>query len=427
MKYKFGILGLGKMGSSILFGIIKSNLYSKEEILLYDVNDDVKNNLISQGFKFSCNEQELVENVNTLLIAIKPQMFYKLNELNFDGLNLTVVSIAAGKTINNLQEIFGNQKFIRVMPNTPALISCGATAIARGVNVDQETFDNVKRIFVSIGVVEEIEESKMNEVIPINGSMPAYLYYFVQAFIEQGVKDGIEYDITKPIKEDITLTANWIETPELSKKYTVTFDFGEEVKTQTVKENELVIKPVDPIKEKHKFLGWYIEDKLYNFETPVTKNITITAKYEKTRVTINFDLNGGSGTTITEIDKGSRLKKPDDPEKFGYHFVEWTLNGKKYNFNTIVKEDITLKATYEAIEYVKVKFDTDGGTIIAPKLLEKGQKLSNVGIPLKEGYIFNYWLLEDKKFDLNTKIEKSITLKAIYEPNNLQEEPTEEE
>jgi len=241
------------------------------------------------------------------------------------------------------------------------------------------------------------------------------------------LKDGIEYDITKPIKEDITLTANWIETPELSKKYTVTFDFGEEVKTQTVKENELVIKPVDPIKEKHKFLGWYIEDKLYNFETPVTKNITITAKYEKTRVTINFDLNGGSGTTITEIDKGSRLKKPDDPEKFGYHFVEWTLNGKKYNFNTIVKEDITLKATYEAIEYVKVKFDTDGGTIIAPKLLEKGQKLSNVGIPLKEGYIFNYWLLEDKKFDLNTKIEKSITLKAIYEPNNLQEEPTEEE
>lgn len=241
------------------------------------------------------------------------------------------------------------------------------------------------------------------------------------------LKDGIEYDTTKPIKEDITLTANWIETPELSTKYTVTFDFGEEVKTQTVKENEFVIKPVDPIKEKHKFLGWYIEDKLYNFETPVTKNITITAKYEKTRVTINFDLNGGSGTTITEIDKGSRLKKPDNPEKFGYHFVEWTLDGKKYNFDTIVKEDITLKATYEAIEYVKVKFDTDGGTIITPKLLEKGQKLSNVGIPLKEGYTFNYWLLEDKKFDLNTKIEKSITLKAVYEQNILQEDPIEEE
>lgn len=199
MKYKLGILGLGKMGSSILFGIIRSNLYSKDEVLLYDVNEEVKNDLKSKGFKFSCNEQELVENVDTLLIAIKPQMFYKLNELNYSNLSLTVVSIAAGKTIANLQEIFGNQKFIRVMPNTPALISSGATAIARGENVDEETFSKVKQIFASIGVVEEIKENKMNEIIPINGSMPAYLYYFIQAFIEQGVKDGIDYEVAKKL------------------------------------------------------------------------------------------------------------------------------------------------------------------------------------------------------------------------------------
>ena len=85
------------------------------------------------------------------------------------------------------------------MPNTPALISCGATAIARGENVDEETFSNVKEIFSSIGVVEEINENKMNEIIPINGSMPAYLYYFVQAFIEQGVKDGIDYEVAKKL------------------------------------------------------------------------------------------------------------------------------------------------------------------------------------------------------------------------------------
>ena len=199
MKYKLGILGLGKMGSSILFGIIRSNLYSKDEVLLYDVNEEVKNDLKSKGFTFSCNEQELVENVDTLLIAIKPQMFYKLKELNYSNLSLTVVSIAAGKTIANLQEIFGNQKFIRVMPNTPALISSGATAIARGENVDEETFSKVKQIFASIGVVEEIKEDKMNEIIPINGSMPAYLYYFVQAFIEQGVKDGIDYEVAKKL------------------------------------------------------------------------------------------------------------------------------------------------------------------------------------------------------------------------------------
>ena len=199
MKYKLGILGLGKMGNSILQGIIKSNLYTKDDILLYDVNEDIKQDLINQGFKFSINEQSLIENIEMLLIAIKPQMFYKLKELNYNNLNFTVISIAAGKTISNLQEIFGNQKFIRVMPNTPALISCGATAIARGENVDEETFSKVKEIFSSIGVVEEINENKMNEIIPINGSMPAYLYYFVQAFIEQGVVDGIDYETCKKL------------------------------------------------------------------------------------------------------------------------------------------------------------------------------------------------------------------------------------
>ena len=59
-------------------------------------------------------------------------------------MNLVVISIAAGKTIKDLQKIFGNQKFIRVMPNTQAFIMSAATAIAKSENVDEETFDNVK-------------------------------------------------------------------------------------------------------------------------------------------------------------------------------------------------------------------------------------------------------------------------------------------
>ena len=73
------------------------------------------------------------------------------------------------------------------------------TEIAKDKNVDDETFENVKKIFSSIGFVEEISEDKMNEIIPVNGSMPAYLYYFVQAFIEQAVKDGIDYEVAKKL------------------------------------------------------------------------------------------------------------------------------------------------------------------------------------------------------------------------------------
>lgn len=197
MKYKLGILGLGKMGSSILSGIINSNIYNKKEVLLYDVNKEIKTRFTNEGFLFSFDEEELFKNVETVLIAIKPQMFNELLKFDFSNLNLVVISIAAGKTIKDLQKIFGNQKFIRVMPNTPAFIMSAATAIAKSENVDEETFDNVKKIFSSIGVVAEIPEDKMNEIIPVNGSMPAYLYYFVEAFIENAVNDGIDYEDAK--------------------------------------------------------------------------------------------------------------------------------------------------------------------------------------------------------------------------------------
>ena len=134
MKYQLGILGLGKMGSSILSGIIKSKIYQKEEILLFDVNDEIKKKYTELGYIFSKSEQALIDNVEMLILAIKPQMFKVLNNLKIKD-DLVVISIAAGKTIKDLEEIFGKQQFIRVMPNTPSLISFGATAITKSENV----------------------------------------------------------------------------------------------------------------------------------------------------------------------------------------------------------------------------------------------------------------------------------------------------
>lgn len=196
MKYQLGILGLGKMGSSILSGIIKSKIYQKEEVLLFDVNDELKEKYGDLGYKFSDSEQSLIDNVEMLILAIKPQMFKVLNDLKINN-DLVVISIAAGKTIKDLEEIFGKQQFIRVMPNTPSLISYGATAITKSNNVLEETFNKAKNIFESIGVVEEIDESLMNEIIPVNGSMPAFLYYFVEAYIDDATSCGIPYESAK--------------------------------------------------------------------------------------------------------------------------------------------------------------------------------------------------------------------------------------
>lgn len=197
--YKLGMLGVGKMGGSILSGIIKQQIFLKEDILLYDVNEDIQKEYSNNGYTFSKNEKELIKKSEIIILAIKPQMFKTLKELNFDINNKVIVSIAAGKTFEDLKEIFGEQKYIRVMPNTPALISCGASAISKSDNVTEEEFNKIKNIFSSIGVVEEIDEKLMNEIIPINGSMPAFLYYFVLAFIKEGVKNGLDYEVCKKL------------------------------------------------------------------------------------------------------------------------------------------------------------------------------------------------------------------------------------
>lgn len=229
------------------------------------------------------------------------------------------------------------------------------------------------------------------------------------------LKDGIEYNPEKPVTEDITLTASWIETPDLLKNYTVTFvtdGFEEKV---IVKENNKVEEPTAKEKENHTFLGWYLEEQKYDFNTKITKDLILTAKYELKKITINYNLNGGTGLTSKTITYGSSLEIPDVPKKEGYKFLKWMLNNEEFSFNTPITKDITLNAIWEKIEYVTVEYDTDGGIPLDNMTIEKYSKITTLPTPAKEGYIFKEWQLNGNPFDVDTIIETNIVLKAIYE------------
>ena len=229
------------------------------------------------------------------------------------------------------------------------------------------------------------------------------------------LKDGLEYNTANPVNEDITLEASWTEIPNPVKTYTVTFNFDGEIKTVSVKEGEKVAVPkTTPKKEKHKFLGWYVGETLYDFDTPITKDFVLTAKFEKSRIIIKYDLDGGSGTIETEIAKDTIPDIPKSPLKFGYTFKNWTIDGEEYNFDKPLSKDTTIKANYEANVYVKVSFDTQGGEEIKTKMVILGSSLDTLPTPKKEGYIFDYWMYNDEEFNIETKIMEDITLMAKY-------------
>ncbi len=187
--YKIGFLGMGKMGSSILSGILKNGLYKREEITFYAPSENTQNTYKNMGLNLSLNERDLFENSLIIILAVKPQkydeIFSKLDGINYN--KKTIISLAPGKSISYLKEKFEQANIVRIMPNTPALIGKAVTTVAFENDEDLETLKIVK----SIGDYLVVKESQIDELIPLNGSMPAYLFEFAKSFIECAKEFGI--------------------------------------------------------------------------------------------------------------------------------------------------------------------------------------------------------------------------------------------
>lgn len=199
--YKFGILGVGKMGSSILNGILEANIFDKKDILLNLYSDEeVKYYGEKLGFNYVRDAKKLFESCELTLLSIKPQVFPEIEDIakSIDFNKRGIISICAGITLDYLYTLFKNAEIVRIMPNTPALIK-KAVATITSKNTKSKCYDVAFKIFNSIGKCYEIDESLMDATIPLNGSMPAYLELFAKAFIDKAVKDGVDYETAKKL------------------------------------------------------------------------------------------------------------------------------------------------------------------------------------------------------------------------------------
>ena len=194
-------------------------------------------------------------------------------------------------------------------------------------------------------------------------------------------------DISDPPEETPAKISGGTFNGEVIGAYTVTFqsEGGSEVASQ-IRANTPADQPADPTKEGYTFIGWYKGESEWNFETPVTADLTLTAKWQINRYTITFDTAGGSEVPSITQDYGTAITPPAAPTRTGYTFAGWD----KTIPATMPAENITLTARWTVNQYTITFKPENGGQDIVIKQ-DYGTAITAPANPTKTGYTFAGW------------------------------------
>ncbi|MBN1625609.1 MAG: pyrroline-5-carboxylate reductase [Deltaproteobacteria bacterium] len=195
---KIGFIGVGNMAEALIKGLIKSGLYSPDRIASSD-NDTLKlkNKSETYGIRACYSNRELVQASSIIVLSVKPQVIKAvLSEIaGYLEPDQLVISIAAGITINLIQDAIGKDKpIIRVMPNTPALIQRGISALSGGGTAAREHMNKAQEIFNAVGKTVIVDEGMMDAITAISGSGPGFVFRIMESFVEAGERLGFDRD-----------------------------------------------------------------------------------------------------------------------------------------------------------------------------------------------------------------------------------------
>ncbi len=226
MAIKLGIVGGGVMGEALLSRLIARELYLPENVLVSEPQAQRRDFLAQEyGVEVTSDNRAAAAASDVLLLAIKPQVFeaiaIKLAQGDGDRTRSSqplpvVVSILAGVSLSKLEAAFGHQPVIRAMPNTPATIGAGITAIAPGKTVTPSQREQAIAIFQAVGEVVEVPESLMDAVTGLSGSGPAYVAMMIEALADGGVAAGLPRAIASQLALSTVLgTAQLLQETQL--------------------------------------------------------------------------------------------------------------------------------------------------------------------------------------------------------------------
>ncbi len=191
---KFGIIGGGVMGEALLSRLIAQQIYQPSEVLVSEPQQQ-RRALLEQeyGVGMTAENRAVASGTPVLLLAVKPQVFQAI-AAELAGVTHTpqlIISIMAGVPLSQLEAAFPQQPVIRAMPNTPATVGAGMTAIALGEHVLDGHKQTAEQLFAVVGEVVEVPEGLMDAVTGLSGSGPAYVALMVEALSDGGVAAGL--------------------------------------------------------------------------------------------------------------------------------------------------------------------------------------------------------------------------------------------
>ncbi|MCF0103773.1 MAG: pyrroline-5-carboxylate reductase [Eggerthellaceae bacterium] len=218
MSSKLGIIGLGHMGFAIAKGAVEADVLKAENICCFSPGDYAKQRAAENGFCMMKNASEVCDNSQIVLLAVRPNVVDSVLEEIKNVQVHCLASVAAGISIAHIKEFLPATPVIRIMPNIPLELSEGASALAKSENCSAEDFYFVFELFYKMGIACKVEEKFINQMVAVNGSTPAYVYYIVDCLVKDAVSRGMaEADARKLVVQTVIGSAKMlVEKPDTS-------------------------------------------------------------------------------------------------------------------------------------------------------------------------------------------------------------------
>lgn len=211
MSIKLGIIGGGVMGEALLSRLISQNVYQPSEVIVSEPQSTRRCFLEQQyGVQVTAENLSVLHSASVVVLAVKPQVLGAIAQELAEALAKLpsgsaplplLISILAGVPLSKLEVTFGHLPVIRAMPNTPATVGAGMTAIALGTNTNDSHKQTAQQLFSVVGEVVEIPETLLDAVTGLSGSGPAYVAMLVEALADGGVAAGLPRAIANQLAQ----------------------------------------------------------------------------------------------------------------------------------------------------------------------------------------------------------------------------------